>query len=138
MTFHCPSCSLDTLELLHSLSLPPDDGFSDRAVQFLHCSICDFSAVGFYNERHQPTDEIDHFSFRIPSGSSAKRLKELLSSCSTPDQKDCSCTAHTFFAGNTVQNSEKVNTEFRLDSMPMPLSLADGTSNTDDLPDYLF
>ena len=138
MIFHCPSCSLDTLELLHSLNLPADDGFSDRAIQFLHCSVCDFSAAGFYQERQAPTDELDHFCFRIPSGSSAKKFKELLASCSTPTQKDCSCTAHSFLAGNTAEVTQKINQEFHLDSVPMALKVADGTENTDDLPDYLF
>lgn len=138
MLFHCPSCSLDTLELTRSLDLPPNDGFSDRAIQFLHCSVCDFSAAGFYHERSSPESEVDHFCFRIPSGSSAKKFQDLLASCQSPTQKDCSCSAHSFLDGSEAEVTQKIETEFHLDSVAMTLKPADGTENTDDLPDYLF
>lgn len=138
MIFHCTSCSLDTLELLHSLTILPEDGFSDRAIQYLHCSVCDFSALGIYQERSAPTDETDHFCYRIPSGSAAKKLKDLLISCPQPDQKDCPCSAHSFFSGPQVTINEKLDAEYHLDSVPIPLKLAGTITDGDDLPDYLF
>ncbi len=138
MIFHCTSCTLDTLELLHSLTILPEDGFSDRAIQYLHCSVCDFSALGMYQERHLPSEEIDHFCYRIPTVSAAKKLQDLLSSCPHPNQKDCPCPAHALFSGTTVALTKKIDEEYHLDSVPLPLTIAGTLSDTDDLPDYLF
>ena len=100
MSFQCPQClAPSSLEIIWSLSLPPDIRSDEICLQVVRCTACDFRGLAVYEEtRRGPLDaeHWDHLGYRASPGL-ALSIETALRGCHDPVNPDCSCAAHRNF-----------------------------------------
>ncbi|RME82997.1 MAG: hypothetical protein D6775_09320 [Caldilineae bacterium] len=96
MSFLCPLCKQNTLNITHQLHLPPDCRSDEIVVQIAICGRCYFSALAVYEESRRGALDAEHFShqgYYLPP-KMLRDLKALLESCPQPSNPRCHCEAH--------------------------------------------
>ena len=92
----CPDCGAATLVIAASLELPPDSRSDEITVQAIACGKCGFAGAAAYEESRRGSLDSEcwtHDGFRMPAGR-ASALRELLFTCPSPRNSECTCRAH--------------------------------------------
>ncbi len=97
MPFRCPDCSLPaSLEITHSIDLPPDSRSDEITLQIVECSGCGFRAVAVYEESRRGVMEVeswDHTGYRL-SEAVLEDLASTIIGCPDPGNRRCTCPSH--------------------------------------------
>jgi len=96
MLFVCPNCTEKSLEITHSIDLPPDSRSDEISLQLVACASCHFVGIAVYEESRRGSfdaDLFEHIGYHVtPSAFTA--LKGLLEQCPAPHNYRCDCPAH--------------------------------------------
>jgi|SRR5208337_1959358 len=101
MTFQCPNCGKDSLEIAFSLELPPNRTDDKTTLQTVRCGNRGFLGMAVYREnRRGPlgSELWEHSGYQV-SGEALKPLLEALSQCPSPGDRRCQCPTHLALGG---------------------------------------
>lgn len=97
MAYQCPECGRSaSLQIVHSIVLPPDSRSDDILLQIIRCDRCRFSGVAIYEESRRSrfdSESWEHRGYQIDDRDLA-HLKTLLAICPSRKDKGCHCLAH--------------------------------------------
>ncbi len=101
MSFVCPHCQLSgSLEIAHSIALPPDSMSDDIILQIVACSRCQFRNVAVYEESRRgalDSEAWDHRGYLAQAGD-VESLESKIKHCPAPSDDDCPCAIHVELA----------------------------------------
>jgi hypothetical protein len=98
MSFRCPQClTIDSLDILAVLELPPDRHNAEIALQVVGCSSCSFCGLAVFCEARDDVPEVEswtHTGFWVSMDAVASVLGAIRA-CPDPHNPYCQCLSHT-------------------------------------------
>ncbi len=107
MSFRCPQCqTLNTLEIIQSIDLPPDWRSDEISLQVVGCTVCAFRGLAVYEEFQHgaETDLWKHIGYWV-SRDAVESILETMRSCLDAHNPRCNCPAHTSLGQQDVYGS---------------------------------
>ena len=98
MSFICPQCGSQSLEIVRSLEFPGDASSDEIALQQITCARCGLRGAAVYRESRRgrlDTESWDHSGYSLDDDD-YRRLDERMRTCPNPTARDCVCEAHLF------------------------------------------
>lgn len=101
MSFGCPNCGRnESLHIIASLELPPDNRSDEITLQAAECVACGFTVVAVYEESRRGALEqeaYNHLGFRVPQVA-YQEIKAAIAACGAPRDSTCTCPSHKRFS----------------------------------------
>jgi len=100
--FVCPDClTPGSLQITHSIHLPPDSRADEIVLQIVACERCAFEGVAIYEESHRRGSGAalwEHVGYRV-AASTVEALRNRLRQCPRPHDAACTCPSHLALSG---------------------------------------
>ncbi len=96
MPFECIGCGQETLSIIASIELPPDNRSDEISLQLVKCSLCGFEGAAVYEESRRGNlmeDCWDHYGYQI-GPQDFQRCLAWIQTCPSPHLADCDCPIH--------------------------------------------
>ena len=124
MSFLCPKCTINTLNIIKMIELPPDSRSDETSVQVVQCQKCGLQGVAIYEESRRgslASESYSHTGYLLPE-KAIEMVIQAIEKC--PDNKNskCKCSSHTFF--NILDEGKRwvwINTQPILDVFQMKI-----------------
>ena len=92
MAFVCPMCKERSLDITHSIELPPER-YDELTLQVVGCNACGFRGAAIYEESRQGSSDRWHHSCFAAPAEVLDALAALIESCPKQSERNCSCDA---------------------------------------------
>lgn len=96
MSFECPGCKENSLDITFVVELPPDSTDDEVDLQIVECSRCGFQGAAVYHESRHGSLESDswhHDGYRLGK-ESLEALIKAMKQCPSPSNRRCRCSFH--------------------------------------------